>query len=36
MLNILNKEGKFLKKMFFCVDGKVEQGNEALSTELMT
>ena len=34
-LNILNKEGEFLKKPFLCDDGKIAQSNEVLSTELM-
>ena len=31
-----NKGGKFLKKLWCCVGGKVQQGNLVLTTELNT
>ena len=30
------KGGKFLKKLWCCVGGRVEQGNSVLSTDLIT
>ena len=30
----MNKGGKLLKKLWCCVDGRVEQGHLVLSTEL--
>ena len=32
----VNKGGKFLKKLWCCVDGRVKQGNLVLSTTLIT
>ena len=32
----MNKGGKFLKKLWCCVGGRVKQGNLVLSTELIT
>ena len=32
----VNKGGKFLKKLWYCVDGRVKQGNLVLSTTLIT
>ena len=34
-LEKMNKEGKFLKKLWCCVGGRVYQGNKVLSTELI-
>ena len=32
----VNREGKFLKKLWCCVGGRVKKGNLVLSTELIT
>ena len=32
----VNKGGKFLKKLWYCVDGRVKQDNLVLSTTLIT
>ena len=31
-----DKRGKFLKKLWCCVGGRVQQGNLVLSTDLIT
>ena len=33
---VLKKGGKFIKELWCCISGRIQQGNLVLSTELIT